>query len=344
MKGYLLFFVGIMLFISCSKDEFLEEISNPNVLRSQSVDVSSFHLAFPSITGNKDRSKILIAYREGSTHVSFDGKIVQMESFDMGKTWMNRKVIYDPAGSLDARDPQLLTLKDNHVLCRFFERASNSESVVKSISSFDFGGYYKNSVNFPFPTRDETFAAARGNMVAIDDVIYTVCYNRWSYSWIVKSEDEGKSWKVVSWIDTALGTPNSLYARINETSLGYMDGKMYLVARQEEDNAFLQMGVSEDLGATWKWSELPMKGQAPSLTPYKDNFILTYRHIEDEKYSFNVALLKGDQLVSDPISLFVSPSFDIGYGDVLTLPNSFLVCCYSSNSIKCYELKYNIFD
>ena len=37
-------------------------------------------------------------------------------------------------------------------------------------------------------------------------------------------------------------------------------------------------------------------------------------------------------------------NFDVGYGDVLTLPNSFLVCCYQPGSIRCYELKYDVFN
>ena len=42
--------------------------------------------------------------------------------------------------------------------------------------------------------------------------------------------------------------------------------------------------------------------------------------------------------------IFESDNFDVGYGDVLTLPNSFLVCCYQPGSIRCYELKYDVFN
>ena len=86
------------------------------MLRSTSIDDSSLHLAFPAIAGNKDRSKIIVVYREGSSHVSFDSKLIQMESFDKGKTWVNRKVIFAPVKGHDVRDPQLLVLPNNGIL------------------------------------------------------------------------------------------------------------------------------------------------------------------------------------------------------------------------------------
>lgn len=338
--------VYFCIFISCSKDDFLEEPFLPSVLRSSFIDVSNLHLAFPSIASNADRSKIVVSYREGTDHVSFDGKIIQMESFDKGKTWLNRKVIYQPSNNGDARDPQFLVLSNNDILCRFFERTSNECSTVKCLISSDFGTSYARLTELPFPTREEVFAAARGNMVVVDGVIYAVCYNRWSYTWLVKSEDNGKNWKNVAWVDLSLGTTHSDFSRINESSLGYANGKLYLVARQQSEDAFLQIGISEDLGLSWTWNLFPVKGEAPSLTPYKDSFILTYRNVDTKakKYHFDIALMKDGKLVSSPITLFKSDSFDVGYGDVLTLSNSFLVCCYLPNKICCYEIKYDIFD
>lgn len=349
MKNYLLLFVVAFLFplMACEKEE-LEEIYNPNMLRSISIDDSGMHLAFPTIVGNKDRSKILVVYREGSSHVSFDSKLVQMESFDMGKTWVNRKVIYSPSQGYDVRDPQFLVLPNNNILCRFFERISDSESSVKSFNSFDWGETYGSIVSFPSPDK-EIFAAARGNMIIVDNVIYAVCYNRWAVTWLSKSEDLGKSWQVVSWLDTRLWTGGLDQGRINETSLGYIDGTMYVVGRQQSNSGDnrLEIGISKDLGATWTWDFLPVEGHAPSLTLYKDAFILTYRNVKDsgkDKYSFDTVLLKDGKLVSKPVTLFKSNNFDVGYGDVLTLPNSFLVCCYQPGSIRCYELKYDVFN
>lgn len=333
--------------MACGDDELME-LNNPSLLRATSVDDSGMHLAFPTIVGNSDRSKIIVVFREGSDHVSFDSKLVQMESFDKGKSWLNRKVIYEPLSGRDVRDPQLLVLPNNDLLCRYFERKSETESSVQCIISENFGGSYGFPVVLPFPY-DETFAAARGNMVIIDDVIYAICYNRWAVTWLEKSEDYGRTWKVVSWLDERLWTNKIECGRINEASLGYHDGKMYVVGRQQSDKGDnrLEIGVSEDLGLSWEWSFLPIEGHAPSLTPYKDAFILTYRNVKDSKrgkYSFDVVLVKDGKLLGNPSSLFISENFDVGYGDVITLPNSFLVCCYQPGLIRCYELKYDIFN
>lgn len=346
MKNVFIIFCFMISFFSCSKDGlYLEDIPNPNVLRSTEIDLGESHLAFPSITGNDDRSKLVLVYRIGETHISFDGEIVQLESYDKGKTWKNKRIIYETYNT-DARDPQLMALSNDRLLCRFFERESDSESKVKVLISDDFGKSYNGFAEMPFPTKNETFAAARGNMVMVDDVIYAICYNRWSQSWIVKSENYGESWNVVSWVDASLGTESSSFSRINESSLGYINGTLYIVARTQEDDGYLQVGKSKDLGKNWEWDILPIRGQAPSLTPYKDGFILTYRHVnmDNNCYDFQIALLKDGKLNSTPVSLFTSTSFDIGYGDVLTLEETFLVCCYQPNMIKCYEVKYDIFN
>lgn len=350
MKFHLWFvcLIASLVSVSCGKDEGIEDLYNPGILRSAYIDDSSLHLAFPSIVGNEDRSKIVIVYRVGSDHLSYDGQLVQVESYDKGKTWINKKVIYAPAASHDARDPQLLALPGGKILCRFFERESSKACMVKSLCSDNNGQSYGDLVEFPLPGGINT-AAARGNMIIVDNVIYSISYNKWAVTWLSKSDDFGKSWQVVSWLDERLWKGQLEQGRINETSLGYSNGKMYVVGRQQSENGDnrLEIGVSEDLGVTWSWSFLPVEGHAPSLTPYKDAFILTYRNVKDSskgKYSFDTVLLKEGKLFSKPVTLFKSDNFDVGYGDVLTLPNSFLVCCYQPGAIRCYELKYDVFN
>ena len=346
MKRFLLFIFIPLFFGACSQDDsFLEEFETDAILRCTEVDACNSHLGFTSIAGNADRSRIVLVYRDGSAHASFDGELIQVESFDEGNTWQNRQVIYQTDGT-DARDPQLFVHSNGQLLCRFFERASESSSTVRCLLSDNFGVTYDNISSFPFPTSSETFAAARGNMVEIDGTIYTVCYNRWAQSWWVKSDDQGKTWEVVSWVDETLGTQQNSLRRIGEASLGYQDGKIYMVARAEGDDSYMQIGTSTDLGETWTCNILPIKGQAPSMTPYNGGFILTYRlvNVVNKSYDFQIAYLKNGRVLGTPVSLFRSESMDIGYGDALTLPTSFLVCCYQPNKIKCYEISYDIFD
>lgn len=347
MRNYLLFLLIPFVFAvgSCAQDSpYLNEIPNPSILRSSEIAVGNDHLAFTSIAGNSDRSKVVLTYREGSEHASFDGCILQTESYDRGQTWSKPKAIYRTTGT-DARDPQLFVISDKELLCRFFERESESVSTVKVLRSTDFGQTYGGVYSLPFPTESETFAAARGNMVMVDDVIYTVCYNRWAQAWLVSSDDHGRTWRNVSWVDEALGTQQSPYPRFNEASLGYLDGTLYCVARTNVENGNMLLGESRDMGATWEWQYLPLRGHAPSLTPYDGGFILTYRLVNpaDGTYDFQLAYLKNGDLQGEPVSLFSSLSFDIGYGDVLTMANSFLVCCYQPGTIKCYEISYDIF-
>lgn len=347
MKNYLLFLLIPFVFAanSCAQDDpFLDEIENPSILRSSEIVVSDSHLAFTSITGNADRSRIVLTYRSGSEHASFDGRILQITSNNRGRSWSSPIEIYSADGK-DARDPQLFAVSDSELLCRFFERESEAVSHVKVLRSKNFGRTYEGTSTLPFPTESETFAAARGNMVMVDGVIYTICYNRWAQAWLVASDDHGRTWRNVSWVDEALGTQQSPYPRFNEASLGYIDGMLYCVARTNVEDGNMLIGESSDLGATWTWQYLPIRGHAPSLTPHDGGFILTYRLVNSatETYDFQLAFIKNGDLSGEPVSLFTSLSFDIGYGDVLTMERSFLVCCYQPNKIKCYEVGYDIF-
>jgi hypothetical protein len=313
------------------------------------VDSGALHLAFPAIAGSADGSKLLIAYREGETHISFDGRIIQKESYDKGKTWVNRKVIYEGKAGDDARDPQFVTLPDGTIICRFFVRTSKESSCVKYIRTNDCGKNYTNAVGeFPMPYKSETFSAARGNMLVKDDVIYSTAYNRWNDNWLMKSTDKGISWEFVSWIHKPV--ERSMHKLLNEASVGSYGDKLYVVSRSGIDEVRNMILVeSDDRGSTWNEPKtLPVYGHAPSLTPYKDMHILTWRNTKTDDNEFNrcqfdMALMKEGNLYSKTVTLLETRSFDMGYGDVFTFDDFFLVCCYAEENIYCFSILYDVF-
>lgn len=354
-KQCLLWVLLILVSTSCIEEESLELCffeSSPYVTETI-VERSNNHLAFPTIAGRPNGSKLLVAYREGHDHISFDGKIIQKESYDQGRTWINRKVIFEGESGCDARDPQFVVLSDETIICRFFVRTSQTSSTIKYIYSEDWGKTYSDWVGeFPMPFKSETFAAARGNMLVVNDTIFSTAYNRWNESWLLRSNNRGLSWEFVSWVDhTPPGSTNTVHRQLNESSLGIQGDKMYVVARSGTDEVRkLQVACSEDWGHSWKdWKELPVYGQAPSLTPYKDKHILSYRNTNikenaGKQYHFDITLFKDGNICLTPITVLRTSYFDIGYGDVITFDDFFILCCYTDKSIHCYKVEYNIFE
>lgn len=308
-----------------------------NIIERTDVASTNKHAAFTTLAGNSNKSKILIAYREGTSHLSLDGQIVQMSSYDYGKTWTDRKIIYKSA-SKDVRDPQFLVLSDNTLICRFFEGEQGS-FVVKCMVSDDFGKTYKSPVTLPMLPSAVT-AGARGNMLFLNNTIYSVSYDS-KDAWLVKSTNAGVTWSLASKLREGTG--------MSETSLGYENGKMFCIARQDYAHT-LAYGVSDDRGKTWVWQDLNIYGEAPSLTPYKDGYILTYRDRSD--LSIMLGFWKNGKITSPSICIYNAKGkangWDIGYADVLTMDNSFLLSCYTAadmptvSLIRCYEFWYDI--
>lgn len=306
------------------------------VNRTIKVINAAKHLAFTSIGINSNRNKLIIVYREGTSHASFDGRIMQIESNDNGSTWINNKVIYTPPVGSDARDPQLLILPDDTIICRFFERKSDNEMSVKCIKSSNFGVSYQTPISLPSnpsPLR-ANFAAARGNMLLLNGTIYSVSYDSVG-AWLVKSNDNGNSWNYVSNI------PN-----VNEVSLGYENGKIFFIGRPNTTGSKAKYGISSDLGMTWTIQDMDIYADAPSLTAYNNGYILTFRNNVNapNEYTYDFAFVKNGIIVSDIYTLYKDSQMDIGYGDVVLSDDSFYVVCYTPNTIRFYDINYAIFN
>jgi len=295
MKNLLLFFLFLCGF-SCNNDSSndIRQIFDPNVLYYSNISENTAHLAFPSLAANEDNSKIIAVYRKAETHLSYDGVLIQKESVDNGVTWSKPKEIYTPSFGSDARDPQLLFLGNDSILCRFFERYDDNNATLRFMLSEDMGNTYHLLNDLPMPDKSVHFLAARGNMINFENNIYSTCYDKSSNSWLIKSTDKGQTWETVNSFTQSLAksTNSETLNPINESSLSYNDnGDLILVGRSDNEKKKMQLGVSSDLGKTWQWEKLPYIGQAPSLTKYGNNFILTYRSVDNDRYQFNVALL-----------------------------------------------------
>lgn len=342
-----LFGIGLLplLLAACSGDDLYVSLTSSSLYETVIVEKSRNHLAFPTIVGKDDFSRITIAYREGSTHDSFDGQLVQMHSYDRGQTWEGRQVIYQAPEGADARDPQFLKLDDHTILCRFFERnhqASTNKTVaeLKCLVSTDGGDSYIYLSTLPNRSSGQ-LAAARGNMVLVDGTIYSTAYNEWSESWLLRSADQGRSWEQILGLDASI---KSAYTdtHINETALAFSNGKLCLAGRQSESgDGKMLWGESSDWGKTWNWTKMADFGQGVSLTEYSGKLFLTYRKAEVKGYTFNFSQVKEAE-ITDKLQLLYSSNVDIGYGDVLFLgEKEYLVCFYTPETIYCtrFQLK-----
>ncbi|GGK06511.1 MULTISPECIES: sialidase family protein [Parabacteroides] len=338
----LLFLLSIL--VGCQKEEE-DEIS------PKSIIYNGWHIAFTSLTTTNNSKRILLAFRQGTDHASYDGKIMQMISEDRGKTWTAPQTIYQPSEGKDARDPQYLYLPNGDLICRFFERRLDNTSSVYLIRSNNNGDSYTQMIPMTYAGDTESYTATQGNMVLINNTIYSVLYNINNETWLIKSTDMGYTWDFVCALNEQVDNDNIKNIQMNETSLCYHKNKMYLVCRRDIFEPLnLLIAESHDFGKTWKnWQELPIKGHAPSLIAHNNYLVMSYRDIEINKnnnyYSFRIILLKDGKIASAPIIIDKSECFDIGYGDIVNLDDqNFIVSYYKEGtSINLYRLNYSLF-
>jgi BNR repeat-like domain len=83
------------------------------------VDGAGAHLAFPDVTMTAD-DRLMMVYRQGSGHVSTDGKLMKQFGELDGRTWGAPQVLFDLEG-MDDRDPSVQTLENGDILVNYFQ-------------------------------------------------------------------------------------------------------------------------------------------------------------------------------------------------------------------------------
>jgi hypothetical protein len=76
------------------------------------------HLAFPDVARMPD-GRLLLVYRQGTSHVDDSGRIVAREGSADGRTWSEPRVLVDTPG-VDDRDPSIAVLPNGEVLLTWF--------------------------------------------------------------------------------------------------------------------------------------------------------------------------------------------------------------------------------
>jgi photosystem II stability/assembly factor-like uncharacterized protein len=237
------------------------------------VGFSAGYWHFSPPTAGLDRSKPNEYTGSGMPNIDAPrgGRAMITRSSDGGKTWSKSVTLVDT--DWDDRHPSFLELPSGVILCTFFKGCLGSYKTDKNVGfhtmitrSTDGGRTWEEprQVASPF-VADET----DGPMVlAKDGSVYMAIDGDandgtpWHIG-ILRSTDEGKSWKLLSKVKKD-------YDMYEPSIAELPDGSMILITRPEAD-----LYWSYDKGKTWtKPVSIGMRLFAPSLIVLKDGTLL----------------------------------------------------------------------
>lgn len=217
---------------------------------------------FPDIVRLTD-GRLLAAYREGTSHVSPDGRVCAVESADGGRTWGSPWIVID--GAYDDRDPKLAQLADGSLLLSYFvidwsTRPRHTTLGTYVRRSTDGGRTWSEPApvgtsmagpdGLP-PPAVRGWAASHGAAVELPggDLLLPLYgkppHHAWQQATVVRSTDGGLTWPAEG--ETLVAAADGVH--FQEPTLTVLDGQVVALIRTTLGYAFLSR--STDGGRSW---------------------------------------------------------------------------------------------
>ncbi len=206
--------------------------------------------------------RIAVVMRGGATHVGINGRLDIVFSSDEGKTWTKPSVVMD--SPVDDRNPAFGQARDGALVVACWRTAKDTfqdyktESADKPVNTWvtrssDGGTSWTEATELD--VRDIGYGSPYGKMLTLPDG--TMLMNvygfaerppgekidsKLDYSYLYRSEDNGKSWK----------RHGTIGKGFNETGLLELpDGKLVAAMRSAGGKANVSTTISTDGGKTW---------------------------------------------------------------------------------------------
>ena len=183
----------------------------------QVIYTNGFRHEHPADLIKLQNGDLLIMFREGTEHISVDGDVVMLRSKDGGKTWGDRQVIAN-IENLDEREGCGLQLRDGTIVVGIF-----------------YNGSYNPDGSYMTP-------AERKHRIATST-------EPWAGTYMIMSEDNGRTWSKPYHIDTK-GMPYRSVEGPTDAPIEMPDGSI-LMAIIGKDNHSSSLIRSTDKGKTW---------------------------------------------------------------------------------------------
>jgi hypothetical protein len=228
------------------------------------------HSAFPGYVVAGDGTH-LVAYREGSGHVSTNGVIKLRKSTDNGATWSSATTIFSNV-SYDLRGASLTKLASGRVVCVTGARSSAGSNITDGGFTFysDDNGV---TWSIPVQINDDfnDFSRAECGLTELSDGTWLLpvygedTTDTFRSAKVLSSTDAGSTWTVLATIANGDVDGHSY----GEPGIVRVGSRLVALLRVETPShslgGFMYRSASDDNGATWSTPQLVLEsvGGAP---------------------------------------------------------------------------------
>jgi len=286
--------------------------------------------AFPSIAKltNKD---LIVSYRKGVTHLTFDGSIILKRSTDNGITWGSESIIIAELAGHDYRDPSISQLANGNVIMSYFDRISPTNILIYTTISTDNGATFGTPVQL---SGYADYGAVSSKVIQlVNGDLLLATYGKSGANGLLnvfKSTNNGASWSILSTISTDVFGSALKYT---EPSLILLANGDILASIRNDSTIMASIATSTDNGATWSSVVDKFSSNSRATMCLQENrVILAYRtpggnsairYTTDEGVTFSTEVQTATNLVGEQdeySSMAVIDNNIIGY--ISALQNS----------------------
>ncbi len=218
------------------------------------------HNAFTDLV--RDGNEWLCVFREGTGHVSHDGKVRVLASPD-GERWTSRALLTTPdANRPDLRDPKLAHTPDGKWMLTAL--AVNRKVARHRRQTFAWFSRDGRDWGRAVPIGEPGWWLWR--VTWHDGVAWSVGYNR---KWVrLFRSSDGRRFRTAYALDSV---PESSSGYPNEATLRFApDGRMLCLLRREGSPNTALLGIAPRPGGTWTWKDLGARLGGPEMLRLPD--------------------------------------------------------------------------
>ncbi len=287
----------------------------------QAIDDLQGHSAFTDLIFFENQW--WCGFRQASTHMSLDGKIVLYSSSDF-RSWSKQVTIEWQGG--DLRDPKFVITPEKRLLMLAGVRLSVPSDRLLSVASLNW--LFDGEKFELLPLGSSSIGTWRWSATSFDQSLFSVGYSRLDIDGCLYRSDRGVEWSAVV---KNFFPPSECFS--NESSLVYDEPSKtaYCLLRRDGNDCPAVLGSSKPPFTRWQWQDMDLRIGGPKMLQLQNGELLAgFRIFTEDSAQTIIATLDLQSSQFKPLLTLPSDG-DCSYPGMVVQGSTLFVSYYSSH-------------